>query len=242
MARTDDEISYEDISEIRRKEENSTLLSQIRPDFYKASDALIRRNIAARNKILIENPDMYDGISGRYRNTAAMLERVIFLRTNKIWHNALRDAATGSPAMPDNLTEEEKTLYTSLYTIAKAQFVSVNGSRTLFTTTIESVPVPKDVQVTETPIDDGTEEFFPPPEEEVPVEVAPEVKKEEIIPPMEDVILKDEEVLVRVLDDIPTFSGPERDYTLKKEDVVRLPSMMASALINRQKAVLIKTP
>ncbi len=48
-------------------------------------------------------------------------------------------------------------------------------------------------------------------------------------------------VIIRVLEDLPVFSGPERDYDLKKEDIVCMPKIMANALISRQKAVQIKT-
>jgi DNA replication factor GINS len=49
----------------------------------------------------------------------------------------------------------------------------------------------------------------------------------------------EETVIIRVLENLPAFSGPDRDYDLKKEDVVRLPAVMAKALINREKAILI---
>ena len=44
-------------------------------------------------------------------------------------------------------------------------------------------------------------------------------------------------IVVRVLEDLDTFSGPLRDYTLHKEEIVRLPEMFAQALVNRNLAV-----
>ena len=52
----------------------------------------------------------------------------------------------------------------------------------------------------------------------------------------------EEFVIIRVTQDIPPFSGPDRDYKLVKEDVVRMPSMMAAALVGRGMAVVIPTP
>lgn len=49
-----------------------------------------------------------------------------------------------------------------------------------------------------------------------------------------------EPVLVRILEDLPTFAGAVRDYSLVREDLVMLPRALAEALINSEKAVLIR--
>ncbi len=46
-------------------------------------------------------------------------------------------------------------------------------------------------------------------------------------------------VLIRVLEDLPEFAGPSRDYSLLKEDVVTIPKAMADILVNTGKASLI---
>jgi DNA replication factor GINS len=46
----------------------------------------------------------------------------------------------------------------------------------------------------------------------------------------------DDTMIIRVLEDLPPFSGPDRDYSLSKEDIVRMPKMMAQVLIDREKA------
>lgn len=43
--------------------------------------------------------------------------------------------------------------------------------------------------------------------------------------------------MIRILEDLPEFSGPDRDYRLFKEDVVMMPKVMADALISRGKAM-----
>ncbi len=50
---------------------------------------------------------------------------------------------------------------------------------------------------------------------------------------------EDDLLLIRITEDLPTFAGPERDYSLKKEDIVRMPRMMAQVLVNREKAVIV---
>jgi len=52
----------------------------------------------------------------------------------------------------------------------------------------------------------------------------------------------DDFVVIRILEDLLPFASPDPDfnYDLKKEDVVRMPSTLASALINNEKAVPFK--
>lgn len=49
-----------------------------------------------------------------------------------------------------------------------------------------------------------------------------------------------EPVLIRILEDLPEFAGPDRDYKLLKEDLVTLPRVLADVLVNSEKAVLIR--
>ena len=47
-------------------------------------------------------------------------------------------------------------------------------------------------------------------------------------------------VLIRVLEDLPEFAGPDRDYKLSNEDLVTLPRVLADVLVNTEKAVAIR--
>lgn len=49
-----------------------------------------------------------------------------------------------------------------------------------------------------------------------------------------------ESVVLRILEDLPPFVGPDRDYNLCKEDVVTMPRIMAEALVNAEKATPIR--
>ncbi len=44
---------------------------------------------------------------------------------------------------------------------------------------------------------------------------------------------EEEYATLRILEDLPEFAGPLRNYTLKKEQVVRIPNELAQALVNR---------
>jgi DNA replication initiation complex subunit (GINS family) len=46
-------------------------------------------------------------------------------------------------------------------------------------------------------------------------------------------------VLVRVLEDVPTFAGVDKDYKLRKEDVVSIPKNIANTLLSHGKVKII---
>ena len=96
------------------------------------------------------------------------------------------------------------------------------------------------------PIED-IDEFPEDPEENAEIEdTIPEIHRDEMpvnppIPVKEQPKPKDDgQLLVRVLEDLQPFSGMDNIvYRLKKEDIVRLPSLFAMALVNRGVAELI---
>ena len=127
-------------------------------------------------------------------------------------------------------------------------------------------PVLEDVPLSEIPMDDSPEEMAPQNEEiveeeaeEIPpvleeksAEIPPAVEEEPAEEPLPETVAEEtpaaipdvpEEgvVVIRILEDLPPFSGPEYNYVLKKEDIVRMPVMMANALINRGKARIVPT-
>ncbi len=64
----------------------------------------------------------------------------------------------------------------------------------------------------------------------------------EVLEPIVNETVEDVEkdsIVLRVLEDLPPFVGPDRDYNLHKEDIVTLPMQMAMALINSKKAVAV---
>ena len=46
-------------------------------------------------------------------------------------------------------------------------------------------------------------------------------------------------VTIRVTENVEPFAGADRNYSLKKEDVVRLPKSLASILVGRKLAVVL---
>ncbi|MBO4569174.1 MAG: hypothetical protein J5674_04340 [Candidatus Methanomethylophilaceae archaeon] len=102
-----------------------------------------------------------------------------------------------------------------------------------------------DVPPAEIPPEEPAEEFPEPDDGFPPEEVMAEWAEEpEAMAPISEVPAEEPEpslepVLVRILEDLPPFAGPSRDYKLSKEDVVTVPKMMAEALINSGMAVAV---
>ena len=75
------------------------------------------------------------------------------------------------------------------------------------------------------------------PAAEEPVSTVPDTPIETFEEPSDDDLST---VVLRILDDLPTFVGPDRDYNLRKEDIVTMPRVMADALVNVEKAVVVR--
>ncbi len=105
-------------------------------------------------------------------------------------------------------------------------------------------PKPKDdIPMDDYPMDEF-EDDIPDPMDSMP-DVPPE-EWEEPEPPISQKDVPREEkdaslrpVLIKVLEDLPEFSGPDRDYSLCKEDIVTIPKAMADVLVNAGKAAVI---
>lgn len=224
MSDKDQKMDYSELTVIMRTQKDSTYLVHVRSDFYPALNELIRREAQSRNQTLAENPDMYDGINDRIKNISNCAETIIYNRMNIIMKTALRDAVSDNRSPLTEMTKEEREMYESVYSAAKGLHGLIK--------TDKKITIPKINEIIE---NEKREESKPAPEK--PAENETKVPEEPVISEP----ISDENVLIRVLEDIPTFAGPERDYTLKKEDIVTLPSGLASALINRHKAVMVNT-
>jgi DNA replication factor GINS len=85
--------------------------------------------------------------------------------------------------------------------------------------------------------EDGPE---PVAEEDVPAEEERQPCVPEEPAHVEEDLRENDNVLIRILEDLPPFSGPTCDFLLRKEDMVTMPSALAAALINREKAVAVR--
>ena len=268
MAGNDGAMTNEDLSAAYRTESNSTQLTALRKDFYVAAQQLIDSLSKECFRLMSESPDsvMYEGMVQKKKRAQENFKNVVRIRMDKISGMAVR-GARGSSNVIDHLTSEEKEYYSKVLEASKEFWRIHEGrKRNLVTQDITEVERPKepvvveDVPLSEIPVDDVPEDMGSPAEEiiddeEIPIpEPVPEPVEETVpeeIPEEVPVSVPEEEpqkdvgeegdVIIRILEDLPPFSGPEVDYYLKKEDIVRMPAILARILINQGKARLVPT-
>ena len=224
-------LTFEDLGAIYRVEKKTPTLSPVRKDLYPSMSKLITELRSEYEDCLSVDPEsiICEGVNQRRKKAISMSREIIELRMGKIASLALISARGGQNVL-DNLTSEERSYYNGVLDISRKHIEildRLSGKKKFETPEIDSAsivekkesakPAPQKAAAKEQPIQ-------PKPEER------PAPAKEE-----ED----DELVMIRILEDLPPFSGPDRNYELFKEDIVRMPKAMAAALINREKAVLV---
>ena len=230
MTNDRDPLTVDALASIYRVESKSKALSEIRKDFYPAVAAL-SDSIQKEYEKELKNDSgsfIYEGINERKKRVTLHCRNIVDLRMEKITKLALLGAMGGDNSI-DTFTNEEREYYVIVLDASKKLRSLVENSKKPKTVTLNVEPKSapsKPVAVPEPPIiiseppivvSEPTEEWVP--------ENLPEDPEEE------------ESVTIRILEDLPRFSGPDKDYDLKKEDIVRMPVVMANALISREKAV-----
>jgi len=236
-----DSMSFEDLGTIYRMEKKSNTVSAVRKDLYPAMAGLIISIRTEYEKHLSADPDsiICEGVNQRRKKAILMSKEITEIRMGKIASLALIGARGGQNAV-DHFTPEERTYYDSILDISKKHVGIVDrlsGKKKFEPPEIDSEPaaekkVPEPATVRKKPVPEPAAEEMPEPAaEEVPACVPEEPDKKETV--------EEEMVVIRVLEDLPLFSGPDRNYELSKEDIVRMPKGMAMALIRREKAVMV---
>lgn len=255
-------FTFEDLTEICRREQKSKYPVEVRSDFY-----LAVRECRDRLKKEIEREFSIDQYSLKAKLASNQLikfqeksQQVFEFRFAKIQSMGLR-AALGNRVDLRKLTPEELEFFNLIVEIIGSKKSMLIGGEFTSTRTIDNyvAPVKKEPLIQEVPklevisepeiISD--EEVLPPEDEEVSVEDA---EPEELVPAHEDsdpsepipqkieVDISSEEqpqsdrVLVRILADIPEIAGSDRNFRLKKEDIVTLPLPIAKILIQQNAA------
>lgn len=255
-----------DLTEIYRVEKKSGTLSAVRPDLYPALAVLLKSQRDEYGHLLSENPDsiMAEGANQRRRKGLQLSKEVVEMRMEKICDMALR-GAMGADNPVDMLTKEERGYYSEILKTSR-EHKGILGRLTNSQKyrTKELVPEPEEPAVKEREVEKvimeppapaaAPAEKLPPIDESLEFDEADaEIPDDELdaMPPDDPMPLRaaapaveggaapadPDYVFVRVTEDMPTFAGPDRDYTLRKEQIVRMPAMMARAMENRGVAV-----
>ena len=253
------DFTIEDVSSIVRMEKGSGQLSVVRKDLYPAMIALQEREARNCEKKSVDSLD-YDLAVDRRRKLVSNVKLVVEYRMNKVAAMAIR-GAMGTQNVVEQLPPEEKQYYEEVFEAAKKLWnAPYKKKKTVYTPEIVPSEVPATPDVPEIP----AEELMPPepeppieilddmadimyPDEqpaEVPAEPAPVAEGEvQVEPQEEENPYADcfDLVTVRIIDTVEPFAGTERSYSLKKEDVVRLPKSLATILVSRKLAVILST-
>ena len=268
MAKDDGKITYDSLSKIYREEMNSTTLTVIRKDFYISTQEMLSELSKECDRLTRENPDSasYEIVSGKRRKIQNRFKQIVDIRMSKIATLAVL-GARGSSNVIDELTTEEKEYYLKvedlsrtflkLSDVRKKEYVSQDITKipepiVSEPVRIESPPEApltesvsvEDIPLSEIPMDDSPDDVpIPPAEEPMDDDVPAEDPSDTPVPiPEEEALPDDEMMVVRILEDMEPFSGmDDLIYDLKKEDIVRLPSMFAKVLISRGKARAVST-
>lgn len=231
MVHSGEPMTFEDLTALYRMERKNTSLAEARKDVYPAITRLLSETQREYERQLSLDPDsiITDGLNERRKKMLDYSQRIVDLRMQKILILALR-SAMGSDNTLERLTSEERDFYEGVLIACRDHRSLIAAGRR------KEVRIPDILSRPEKPEKD-----------EVMPEVSETVHTAPSVGPLEDTLRESmdrederDDIVVRIMEDLPTFSGPDRDYTLKREDVVRMPRSLAAALINRRKAVEIQ--
>jgi len=217
MAEQRGDMHYEDIVTLFRQENTSPQLTKVDPALYDRISAYIKSIRKESEREIGMNPSSHASmmLNDQLKKAIDKAKRVYELRTRKISLIALRKVSGDNPDTA-NLTPDELVLFSSLTSVLAAHKDSnadfeILGPRTTRQEEMVEVPTMK--------------------------KEAPKAKaKAEEVPPESD---GDGLVMARVLEDVPTFAGVDRDYKLRKEDVVSIPKSVADTLLSHGKIKII---
>jgi len=239
MAQENEPMKFEDLSSAYRIEMGSPSLGELRKDLYHALAALQENSQREYEAEYSKDPDsiMCEGMNERRKKVNILVQKVIDLRMEKVAMMALR-AAMGANNILDKLTAEERDYYNRVTEDSKKHRNAILRDRSRKNYVIPEIAPAVPEKKSRTP-----PAAVP---AEVPATAAaavPEMTEHEgeilIEHPHADIVEapRDDLVTIRILEDLPKIAGPDCDYELKKENVVRMPAALANALINHEKAV-----
>lgn len=210
------DMSYEDIMGLFRQENKSSQLIKVDPALYDKIGDYIKSLRKESEREIAMNPMSQASmmLNDQLKKSIDKAKRVYELRQRKIALLALRKVAGDNPDT-NSLTPDELVLFSSLMSVLGAH----KDSKADFEELGPRFTQPRDVEALPEVPSDGTCD------KGAASKKGPEAA--------------DELVLVRVLEDVPTFAGVDKDYKLRKEDVISIPKNIAKTLLSHGKVKII---
>ncbi|MBM4237127.1 MAG: hypothetical protein FJ151_01420 [Euryarchaeota archaeon] len=243
-------LTFEDVTEIYRKEQKTKNVTDIRKDFYPAlRDLIDRLRRESEKETAVDQYSTKATILGnQIKKVCEKAVQIFDFRAEKIMLSALR-SASGASVDVERLTSEEKDLFDRILASTKECRSMVLEIEKRGREDLRRPPSPAPAKTDEAPAE-GQADYGPSgaraPEAGLPSPSLVEAEAEEVpdeaptIKPPSQVAeagMPGEHLILRILEDIPPFAGPTRNYRLKKEDVISLPTSIARALLQKGMAV-----
>lgn len=246
-----EELTYEDVMNVYREEQKRAGLTEVRRDFYPSLRRLTEQLTRAYEKETAADPYSVKTrtLRKQVENLREMAPRIFEYRASKVVQMAVR-AMGGGKLDLSRLTEEERGMLDGvlLKTNECRQVIFGEQGRREVVASAPASPVPTNPTPKPAIVEDQKHQPSPSSVQ------APQTKEAEVQPTskqerIEEAIsasrteaavevkkAQDKTVLLRILDDIPSFAGPDGTYRLRREDVVSLPEAIGKALVKKGKA------
>ncbi len=231
MAKEDETFTFETIAQVYREERSSTTLTKLPLQFYKQLADYLER---LRDSFLEERNDNPTSpktmmLEDEYNKAQKRALQIYEHRERKVVLLALQAANGGKPNIKP-MTEKEKKAYEIL-----VDTISKNRSQILLTkedaceskTFLDDEQKPSEVEV----LDKKGDVIATPTKEKKEMKEGTETSIDD---------LKQENPVLLILEDIPSFETEERIFNLKKDDTITLPKKFAKILCNHGKARVIQ--
>ncbi|NLI73287.1 MAG: hypothetical protein GX369_00730 [Euryarchaeota archaeon] len=243
-------FEYDDLTEVYRKEQRAKNVTEVRKDLY----AAIREKLTELRKET-EKEFASNQFSTKAKLAANQLtkfrekaDQVFEFRMEKILAMTLR-AALGNRVDTARLTSEETELFTQVSSLLKEYHttlleIEVGARSSHLESASESLEIQEPhLEYSETVDDAEDNGYTDDVEDSATTDEDDDYARDDDVEPIPsdpDIHIDSDIIILRITEDLPPFAGPDRNYHLRKEDVVCLPSAIAKALIARKKAIPIK--
>ena len=231
MSKEDEELTFETIAQVYREERNSTALTKLQKQFYESLNAYLEK---LQNSYLEErtnNPSSPKAmmLEDEYNKAQRRASQIYEYRERKIALLAISVVNGGSPNL-SLMTDEEKIAFDKLTEIFKQNRLDILLKREEDACESRSFLISKRkiAKLEATDEVQGHKKH----QAEIETEVKEENASNDNIPQENPVLL--------ILEDIPSFETEERTFNLKKNDAVSLPKKIAGILCRSGKARVIK--
>ena len=232
-------LNYEEVMKVYREERRTANFTEVRRDFYQAARALVEQLKREHEREVSADPYSAKArsLGQQVNKLTEKILQIFDFRAEKIALMAIR-ASSGGKADVSRLTDEEKGFLESMLSQTRASREAIFGPARPKEVVVASAVAPMTQSPQPTPI--KAEE----PNKPAPVQQdqgpPPKLVEEKVEAPKSEVKEARQpsstDILLRILEDIPSFAGPDQVYRLKKEDVITLPAAIGKALVKRGKA------